>query len=98
MDAAERLIHNAADGARAVAALGAAAETTIEPPDRSRPLRLDGGADVLIAQYVARTDNHDVTVIVWPNRNRSVVEDRRYASKDVTGDRHVTDGREWQVS
>jgi hypothetical protein len=44
--AAERLVHEAADGARAAAALGAAAETAIDLADRARPLRLDGGADI----------------------------------------------------
>jgi hypothetical protein len=49
----ERLDANAADGARTTAALGAAAETVIDLADRTRPLCLDSGADVLIAQYIA---------------------------------------------
>src|SRR5262245_55359957 len=56
--AAERLVHHAADGARAAAALGAAAETAIDPAGRARPLRLNGGADILIAQHIARTNDH----------------------------------------
>src|SRR5262245_59478259 len=62
--AAERLVHEAADGARAAAALGAAAETAIDPAGRPPPLRLDGGADVLIAQHIARTDDHGVVLAV----------------------------------
>jgi hypothetical protein len=53
-----RLIHEAADGARAAAALGAAAQTAIDLAGQARPLRLDGGADILIAQHIARTDDH----------------------------------------
>jgi hypothetical protein len=61
--AAERLVHEAADGARAAAALGAAAETAIDPAGRARPLRRDGGADILIAQHIARTDDHGAMVL-----------------------------------
>ena len=39
--AAECLVHEAADGARAAAALGAAAETAIDLAGRARPLHLD---------------------------------------------------------
>src|SRR5262245_12353951 len=64
--AAERLVHEAADGARAAAALGAAAETAIDPAGRAHPLRLDGGADILIAQHIARTDDHGAMAPVRP--------------------------------
>src|SRR5262249_44939374 len=54
-----RLVHDAADGARAAAALDAAAEATI---DRARGARrlfgTDRGAHVVVSQHVARTDNH----------------------------------------
>ena len=51
--AAEGLAHEAADGARAAAAPGAAAETAIDLAGRARPLGRDGGADILIAQHIA---------------------------------------------
>ncbi|BCH15296.1 hypothetical protein MesoLjLa_21470 [Mesorhizobium sp. L-2-11] len=56
--AGERLVNDAADSTRATAALGAAAETAIDLADRARPLRLDGGADILIAQHIARAHDH----------------------------------------
>jgi hypothetical protein len=56
--AAERLVNDAADSTRATAALGATAETAIDLADRARPLRLDGGADILIAQHIARAHDH----------------------------------------
>ncbi|ATU92239.1 hypothetical protein BLM14_11790 [Phyllobacterium zundukense] len=62
MGAAKRLVHDAADGARAAAALCAATETAIDLANRVRPLRLDGGADILIAQHIARTDNHGMVL------------------------------------
>ena len=55
----DRLVHDAADGARAPPALGAAAEAAIDLTGGAR--RLLGSkrrADVVIAQNVARTDNH----------------------------------------
>ena len=61
--AAERLLHEAADGARAAAALGAAAETAIDSASRTRPLCLDGKADVPIAQHIARTNDHGATLL-----------------------------------
>jgi hypothetical protein len=56
--AAERLVNDAADSARASAAQGATAETAIDLADRAPPLRLDGGADILIAQHIARAHDH----------------------------------------
>ena len=47
---------------RTAAALGAAAEMAIDPAGRPPPLRLDGGADILIAQHIARTDDHSVVL------------------------------------
>ena len=61
--AAERLVHEAADGARAAAAPGAAAETAIDPASRACPLRRDGGADILIAQHIARTNDHGALLL-----------------------------------
>ena len=56
----ESLVHDPADGAGTAAALGAAAETTIDLPGRTRPrLRRDGGADIVVAQNVAGTDDHE---------------------------------------
>src|SRR5215831_17708953 len=55
----DRVVHDAPDGARATAALGAAAEAAIDLP--SRPRRLLGAdhrAYVVVAQHVARTDDH----------------------------------------
>src|SRR5438477_9991879 len=49
----------AADGARAAAALGAAAETAIDLPRVSwRRSVVERRAHVVVAQHVARTDNH----------------------------------------
>ena len=58
MGGAERLVHEAADGERAAAALGAAAETAVDLAGRAPLLRRDGGADILISQHIARTDDH----------------------------------------
>ena len=56
---AERLVHDVADGARAAAALGAATEAAIDLPRRARThLRRDGGADIVVTQDVAGTDDH----------------------------------------
>src|SRR5262249_37505407 len=53
------LIDNAADRARATAALGAAAEAAIDLARGARCLAaIERRADVLIAQHVARTDDH----------------------------------------
>ena len=55
----ERLIHDFADGAGAAAALGAAAKATIDLPGRARRrLRRHRRADILVAQNVAGTDDH----------------------------------------
>src|SRR5215468_1083302 len=55
----DRVVHDAPDGARAAAALGAAAEAAIDLTGRPRRLL---GADhrpyVVVAQHVARTDDH----------------------------------------
>src|SRR5262249_27354664 len=52
-------IDNAADRARATAALGAAAEAAIDLARGARCLAaIERRADVLIAQHVARTDDH----------------------------------------
>ena len=61
--AAACLVNDAADGARTAAALRPAAETAIDLANRVRPPRLDGGADILIAQHIARTDNHGAMVL-----------------------------------
>src|SRR5262249_33168658 len=52
-------IDDAADRARATAALGAAAEAAIDLARRARCLAaIERREDVLIAQHVARTDDH----------------------------------------
>jgi hypothetical protein len=38
-------------------------ETAIDLAGRARPLRLDGGADIVIAQHIARTDDHGAMVL-----------------------------------
>src|SRR5262245_18172487 len=92
-------VHHAADRARAAAALGAAAETAIDPAGRARPFRLNGGAYILIAQHIARTDDHGAMALdgdlvrLQPNK-RSVIPPGRYPTKEVAGGRHPPDGRE----
>src|SRR5262249_32500818 len=55
----DRVVHDAADGARATAALRAAAEGGIELPGGARRvLGTDHRAHVVVAQHVARTDDH----------------------------------------
>src|SRR5215470_14859120 len=55
----DRVVHDAADGARATAALGAAAEAAIDLPGRARRLLgADRRAHVVVAQHVAGTDDH----------------------------------------
>jgi len=55
-----RFVHDPADGARAPPAPGAAAEAAIDLASRCR-LSLGGEyrANVVVAQYVARTDDHE---------------------------------------
>jgi hypothetical protein len=53
------LVHDAADGARAAAALGAAAEAAINLPGRARCIAAtERRTHVVIAQHVAGTDDH----------------------------------------
>src|SRR5262249_35222995 len=55
----DRVVHDAADGARAAAALGAAAETAIDlPGGAQRLLGADRRAPVGGAGHVGRTDDH----------------------------------------
>ena len=55
----DRVVHDAADGARATAALGAAAEAAIDLPGGSwRLLGADHRAHVVVAQHVAGADDH----------------------------------------
>jgi hypothetical protein len=58
---AERLIDNAFDGARASAAFGAAAEAAVDLLWIARKVfrGIDGGADIVVAKDVTRTNNHD---------------------------------------
>jgi hypothetical protein len=55
----DRLVHDAADGSRATAALGAATEATIDLAGGARRLlRAQRRAYILVGQHVARTDDH----------------------------------------
>jgi hypothetical protein len=61
---AEGLIHDLADGTGAATALCAATETTIDLPSRTWPrFRRAGGADILVAQNVAGTDDHEADMV-----------------------------------
>ena len=55
----ERFVHDLADGAGAAAALGAATQATIDLAGGAGTLfRLTGGPNILVAQYIAGTDDH----------------------------------------
>jgi hypothetical protein len=58
---AERLIDNGLDGARASAAFGAAAEAAVDLLGITRKLfgGTNGIADIVVAEDVAGTDNHE---------------------------------------
>ena len=57
--AIERLVHDLPDGPGASPALGAATKTTINLAGRARVrLRLRRGADIVVAQNVARANDH----------------------------------------
>jgi len=67
--AAKRLVNDAADGGCALAAPCFATETGIDLAYRVHPLRLDDGADALIAQQIARADDHNAKAFFssdWP--------------------------------
>ena len=57
----KRLAHDLLDGAGAPAALGAAPKTAVNLPGGARNFGSGGhgAADVMVAQDVARTDNHE---------------------------------------
>ena len=58
--ARDGLVHDAADGPCATPALGAAAQAAIDLAGGSRrPLGGERGANVLVGQYIARTDDHE---------------------------------------
>src|SRR3954447_20804459 len=74
--ARDGLVHDAADGPCATPALGAAAQAAIDLAGGSRrPLGGERGANVLVGQYIARTDDHETR----PVRARLV----RYATIDT---------------
>jgi hypothetical protein len=56
------IVHDAFNGARATSALRATAKATIDfsGRTRARPAAFDGGADVVIGQNVAGTNDHVV--------------------------------------
>jgi hypothetical protein len=58
---AQGLVDDGLDGTRAAAAFGAAAKTTVELLDVSRQVRsyADGIADIVVAEDVTGTDNHE---------------------------------------
>ena len=57
----ESLVNDGLDGARASAALGAAAETAVDLLGIARKVfrGIDGVADVVVAEHVAGTNNHE---------------------------------------
>jgi hypothetical protein len=55
---AERVIHDFFDRARATAALGATAKTTIDLAATARRVLFDDAAHVMIRNHIARADNH----------------------------------------
>lgn len=59
--AAERLIDDVLDSARAAAAFGAAAETAVDLLGMARKVfrDIDGVADIVVAEDVAGTNNHE---------------------------------------
>jgi hypothetical protein len=63
----ERLVDNGLDGARASATLGAAPETAINLLGIARKLLsgTDGAADIVVAEDVAGTDNHENGRTLW---------------------------------
>jgi hypothetical protein len=69
---AERFIDDGLDGARAPAAFGAAAEATVNLFGIPRQVRrcTDGIPDIVVAQNVAGTDNHETvrTSVTPPHR------------------------------
>ena len=56
--AAQRFVDDLANGRRAVSTPRFATETKINATYRVCPLRLDSGADSVIAQQIARADDH----------------------------------------
>ena len=54
----QRLVHDLADRARATATLSAAAETAIDLARGARRSRLHGAPHLMVAQYIAGTDDH----------------------------------------
>jgi hypothetical protein len=59
---AERLVNDGLDGARASSALGAATETAVDLLGTAGKVfgRRDGTADVVVAQDVTGTNNHEI--------------------------------------
>ena len=82
----DRLVDDLADGPRAAAALGAAAEAAIDLPRRARRGGAHRGADVLVAENIAGADNHAQTIIEGPVATRSLADrypERRDKSKKI---------------
>jgi hypothetical protein len=57
----QSFVHDLADGVRAAATLGAAAEAAIDLAGRARRRRIHGPPHLMIAQHVAGTDDHRKT-------------------------------------
>jgi hypothetical protein len=72
----ERFVHDAADGAHAAPALGAAAEAAIDFTGgaRRRLVARKRGTDVVVGQHIAGADDHSKSARrrVSTNRNYSV--------------------------
>ena len=64
---AQGFVDDGLDGARATAAFGAAAEAAINLLGATRqvPGRAHGIADILVAEDVAGTDNHETGRTLW---------------------------------
>ena len=55
----QRFVDDGLDGARATAAFGAAAEASIDLFGIARHTGMDGIADIMVAEDVAGTDDHE---------------------------------------
>jgi hypothetical protein len=77
----QRLVHDFADRGRAPAALRAAAEAAIDLASLANlGVPADGGADILVAQYVARTDDHLGQLSYYQNSILQLPHDRQEKS------------------
>lgn len=72
-----RLIHDPPDRPRAPAALRAAAEAAIDLARHAGSVRAQDGANLMIGQHVARTDDHWAVTSPWrPWTQDRILKDR----------------------